>query len=136
MPKRQLPTRLRAITGGRARNGRTLVLTVRAFDDPTAAMQESVESLGRRDGERAVSVAAARDLLTDQRVQLLRVMRTERAASVAELARVVGRTPEAVKADLDALTRVGVVTMESPSAKSQVRAPRVAYDRVEIRVEL
>lgn len=63
-------TRLRAITGGRAKNGHTLALIVRAFDDPTAAIQESVKALAKRGEERAVSVAAARDLLTDQRVQL------------------------------------------------------------------
>ena len=39
---------LRAITGGRTGSGRTLVLTVRAFDDPTVAMQESVEASDQR----------------------------------------------------------------------------------------
>jgi predicted transcriptional regulator len=109
---------------------------VRAFDDPAEAIHESVKALEQRDGEHAVSVAAARDLLTDHRVQLLRAIRKDQPDSVAALARIVGRPPESVKADLDALARVGVVTLESPSAKSQVRVPRVAYDRVEIRLEL
>ena len=129
--------RLRAIAGGRASGGRTLVLAVRAFDDPTTAMEESVKALRQRAGAaQSVSVAALRELLTDGRLQLLRVIRKDRPESVAGLARVVGRTAEAVKADLDVLARVGVVTLEAPSAKSQVRAPRVGYDRVEIRLEL
>jgi predicted transcriptional regulator len=113
------------------------VLEVRAFDDPTSAMQASVKALRQPQGPtRAISVATARELLTDQRVHLLRVIRKERPASVAELARLVGRTAEAVKDDLELLERAGVVSLESPSAKSQVRVPRVACDRVEIRLEL
>lgn len=54
---------------------------------------------------------------------------------MAALACLVGRTPEAVKADLDALARVGVVNLAGPSTKSRVRMLRVDYDRVEIRVE-
>jgi predicted transcriptional regulator len=109
---------------------------VPAFDDPTIAMQESVKALRKQDGARPVSVATAREMLTDERLRLLRAIRKEQPPSMAELARLVGRTAEAVKADLDVLARVGVVTLESPTTKSQVRAPRVGYDRVEIRMEL
>jgi predicted transcriptional regulator len=124
---RRKEPRLRAIAGGKAGGGRTLVLVVRAFDDPTTAMQESVNALRQQDGAtRTVSVATVRDLLTNERLQLLRVIRKERPESVAALARAVGRTAESVKVDLDALTRVGALTLESPSAKSQVRAPCVA----------
>jgi predicted transcriptional regulator len=119
--------RLRTIAGGGAATARTLVLEVRAFDDPTTAMQASVKGLREAQGTtRAVSVATAHDLLTDHRVQLLRAIRKDQPESVAALARIVGRTPESVKADLDALARVGVVTLENPTAKSQVRVPRVA----------
>jgi predicted transcriptional regulator len=101
------------------------------------AMQESVKALDGPPGTaRAVSVATARELLTDQRVHLLRIIRKERPESVAALARLVGRTDESVRADLELLARTGVVTLDSPSAKSQVRAPRVAYERVEIRLDL
>ena len=41
-----------------------------------------------------------------------------------------------MKTDLMLLVRTGVVTFESPSAKSQARAPKVAYERVEIRLDL
>jgi predicted transcriptional regulator len=63
-------------------------------------------------------VVQKRELLTDHRLALLRVIRKERPASVAELARLAGRTPEAVKADLEVLARAGAVTFESPTAKS------------------
>ncbi len=101
-------------------------------------MQESVKALGGPPGTaRAVSVATARELLTDQRVHLLRTIRKERPESVAALARLAGREQdESVKADLELLARTGVVTLESPSAKSHRRAPRVAYERVEIRLDL
>jgi hypothetical protein len=60
------PPRLRAIAGGRAATTHTLVLEVRAFDDPTTAMQASVKALGGpQDTPRPVSVATARELLTD-----------------------------------------------------------------------
>jgi predicted transcriptional regulator len=131
------PPRLRALTGGRPAAGRTLVLQLPAFDDPTTAMEESVKTLrGPQGTARAVSVAMARDLLTDQHVHLLRVIRKDRPESIAALARLVGRTDESVKGDLELLVRTGVVTLESPSAKSQVRAPRVGYERVEIRLDL
>jgi predicted transcriptional regulator len=69
-------------------------------------------------------------------VHLLRVIRKDRPESVAALSRLVGRPDESVKADLELLARTGVVTLESPSAKSQVRAPRVRYERLEIRIDL
>src|SRR5262245_66570478 len=132
------PPRLRALTGGRPAPGRTLVLHLRSFDDTMSAMEESVKALREPQGEasRQVSFAAARELLTDQRVHLLRIVRKERPESVAALARLVGRTDESVKADLELLARTGIVTLEMASAKSQVRAPRVAYERVEIRLDL
>jgi predicted transcriptional regulator len=124
------PPRLRALAGGRPAPGRTLLLQL-------PALQESVKALDGPPGTaRAVSVATARELLTDQRVHLLRIIRKERPESVAALARLVGRTDESVRADLELLARAGVVTLDSPSAKSQVRAPRVAYERVEIRLDL
>lgn len=130
---KKLP-RLRAIVGGRSGTGRTLVLEVRAFDDAMTAMRESVKALGKREGKaRAVSVAGARDLLTDQPVHLLRVIRKERPESIATLARLVARPADAVTADVELLARTGLVTLESPTPRSHVRAPRVAYDRVEIR---
>ena len=132
------PSRLRALPGGRPAPGRTLVLQLSAFDDPTSATEESVKALRGPQGAAScqVSVSTARDLLTDQRVQLVRVIRKERPESVAALARLVGRTDESVKGDLMLLARTGVVTLESSSAKSQVRAPRVGYERVEIRLDL
>jgi predicted transcriptional regulator len=131
------PPRLRAIAGGLAHRGRTLVLVVRVFEDPTMAMQESVKALQRPDGStRAVSVATARELLTDQRVQLLHAVRKERPESIAALARLVGRPAQSVTADLELLERAGVIAFEAPTAKSPVRAPRVAFDRVEIRLDL
>jgi hypothetical protein len=64
--------RLRTILGGRASTARTLILEVRAFDDATTAIQASVKALqGQQGATRAVSVATARDLLTDQRVHWL-----------------------------------------------------------------
>jgi predicted transcriptional regulator len=136
-PTEASPTRLRAIAGGRSAKGRTLTLDVRAFEDTTEAIQASVKALRPSEGAtRSVSVAAARELLTDQRVRLLRAIRKERPISVAALARIVGRPTEAVAADLTLLARAGIVILESPSAKSQVRVPRVAFDRVEIHLGL
>jgi predicted transcriptional regulator len=67
-------------------------------------------------------------------VHLLQVIRKESPDSLAALARLVGRTDESMKADLMLLVRTGVVSLERASAKSEVRAPRVGYERVEIRL--
>ncbi len=114
------------------------MLHVRAFDDSTSAIEESIKALRDPQGaaSRQVSVSMARDLLTDQRLHLLRVIRKEQPESLAALARLVGRPDESVKADLLLLARTGAVALESPSSKSQTRAPRVVYERVEIRLDL
>ncbi len=78
------------------------MLHVRAFDDSTSAIEESIKALRDPQGaaSRQVSVSVARDLLTDQRLHLLRVIRKEQPESLAALARLVGRPDESVKADL------------------------------------
>src|SRR5262245_41344854 len=129
---RSTPPRLRAIAGGRPARDRTLVLDIQAFEDPTTAMRESVKALRDSGPMRAMSAAAARELLTDQRLQLIRVIRKGKPDSVAELARAVNRTAESVKADLDVLARLGVVVLEG----KRVAAPAVPWDRIEIRVEV
>jgi predicted transcriptional regulator len=121
------------------RGGRAVVLRVEAFDDPATGLRASLKALGTRRAERtprALSIEQARGVLTWPRLTLLRAIRKERPRSVAALARALNRGPAGVQEDLRFLESVGLVTLASPTARSRVRVPQVAYREIQLSIEL
>lgn len=82
--------------------------------------------------------APARNLLTPNRLALLRAVRSKRPGSIYELAQVVARDLKNVQDDLRLLERYGLVRMTSGtrSGKRKVRVPKALFDQIELKIAI
>jgi hypothetical protein len=129
----------RRLVSIQGRRGSVLTLRVRAFEDAAEGLEQSVQALRRRgtsSAGRAVPINVARELLTWERLALLRAIRRERPDSLAALAKAVNRSPEQVQADLAFLEKHGIVRVTHPTARSRVKVPEFGYDEIAIRMEV
>jgi predicted transcriptional regulator len=102
-----------------------------SLDDAIAAMKAI--SKGKRPkanrGDYFDSLEAARRILTENRLYLLRTIREEKPESVAELARIVERDFKHVHEDVELLLSLGLV---KASASKKGSATRLTTDTTEI----
>jgi predicted transcriptional regulator len=92
----------------------------------------------RRDGVYFTSIEAARNLLTPNRLALLRAVRSGRPGSIYELAKLVDRDLKNVQEDLRLLARYGLVRMANGkgSGKRRVRVPHAVFDQIELKIAI
>lgn len=83
------------------------------------------------------SLEAARNLLTPERVRLLRLIRQHRPTSVYELAGLAGRDLKNVYDDVATLERHGILktTLERQQKRAR-RIPEVPYDEIRVHIPL
>lgn len=123
---------------------RTLKITIKtvseALDDVRSAFKaaESGRRVRRRDGVYFTSIEAARNLLTPNRLALLRAVRSDRPGSIYELAKLVNRDLKNVQDDLRLLARYGLVRMANGkgSGKRRVRVPHAVFDQIELKIAI
>lgn len=78
-----------------------------------------------------------RSFLTQGRLDLLRLIRSEKPDSIYALSKLAGRDRKAVTTDLDVLVDLGLVTMTKSQGEGRARSvPHVPYTRIDIRVEV
>lgn len=75
------------------------------------------------------SLAQLASVLTERRLELVRLIHRARPRSVAHLARLAGRSTKPVEADLRALEKVGLVKLVPAGT---VRRPVAEYDRIQL----
>jgi len=80
------------------------------------------------------SVEALGRILTAKNMLLLEMIRNSRPSSLAELASLSGRRPSNLSRTLKAMEKIGIIEFEKVSKIK--KAPRVVYDRFEIRGDL
>lgn len=99
---------------------------------------ESGRRVRKREGVYFTSIEAARNLLTPNRLALLRAVRTERPGSIYELSRIVNRDLKNVQDDLRILERYGLVRMEDTTrtGKRRVRVPQSLFDEIELKIAI
>ena len=123
---------------------RTLRIKIRSVDDVMDDFRkafkaaESNRRVRRREGVYFTSIEAARNLLTPNRLALLRAVRSKRPGSIYELAKVVGRDLKNVQDDLRLLERYGLVRMTNGtrSGKRKVRVPKALFDQIELKIAI
>ena len=83
------------------------------------------------------SIEAARNFLTRERLTLLRTIRTRHPSSLYELAKIVDRDFENVQEDIQILERHGLVQIaKEPRGRRKVKAPRVTFDEIALRIAI
>lgn len=99
---------------------------------------EAGRRISRPDGVYFTSIEAARNLLTPNRLALLRAVRSERPGSIYELAKMVGRDLKNVQDDLRLLETYGLVRMANAtrSGKRRVRVPQAMFDQIELKIAI
>ncbi len=121
-------------------------LTIRIKSDDTALEEfrrtfksaEAGRSVRKHEGVYFTSIEAARNLLTPNRLALLRAVRSGRPGSIYELAKMVSRDLKNVQDDLRILERYGLVRMSDAtrSGKRRVRVPRSLFDEIELKIAI
>ncbi|MBI4517859.1 MAG: hypothetical protein HY699_18790 [Deltaproteobacteria bacterium] len=123
---------------------RRVVMGIRSVDDWRAAVKREVKraAAGRRvratESLTFENAAALRHFFSDKRLELLRAIREHRPRSIKALAECVGRDFKNVSAEVHYLSRLGLVELgkETGAGTKGRRAPRVACDRIELRISL
>src|SRR2546427_5666734 len=94
---------------------KTLTIQIKAADEALEGFRETLRAveaghrITRREGVYFTSIEAARNLLTPNRLALLRAIRAKRPGSIYELAKIAGRDLKNVQDDLQLLQRFGLV---------------------------
>lgn len=117
--------------------------------DKAAARREALEIARRLDrGERDPrwaqevltfhNIDSLRSVLTDKRLELLRLIHQKRPASLTELAALSGRDLKRVNEDVRRLALLGFIEVEKEHAggKAGRKAPRPRYDTVLVEIPL
>ena len=86
----------------------------------------------------STSIEAARNLLTPNRLALLRAIRMKRPGSIYELAKITGRDLKNVQDDLRLLERYGLVRIGHgrSSGKRKVRIPQAVFKEIAFRIAI
>lgn len=82
------------------------------------------------------SVEAARNVLTEERIRLLRAVKKEKPGTINELARILGRDVKNVHDDLKLLRRVGLVRLRPGQGRRLPARPQVMYDRIDFSIPM
>jgi predicted transcriptional regulator len=99
---------------------------------------EAGRQVGRREGVYFTSIEAARNLLTRNRLALLRAIRTKRPGSIYELAKVVDRDLKNVQDDRRVLGRYGLVRLISDrgTGRRRVKVPRAVFSEIALKIAI
>ena len=99
---------------------------------------EAGHRVRKREGVYFTSIEAARNLLTPNRLALLRAVRSGRPGSIYELSRMVNRDLKNVQDDLRILERYGLVRMAdgTRTGKRRVRVPQSLFDEIALKIAI
>lgn len=123
---------------------KTLTIQIRSAGGATKGFREGFKTveadrrLPRRDDVYFTSIEAARNLLTPNRLAMLRTIRNKRPGSIYELAKIIGRDLKNVQDDLRLLERYGLIRLASGtrSGNRRVRVPHAVFDRIALKIAI
>ena len=123
---------------------KTLTIRIKSADRALEAFRKTFKDIeaghrvSKREGVYFTSIEAARNLLTRNRLALLRAVRSERPGSIYELSRIVNRDLKNVQDDLRILETYGLVRMADATrtGKRRVRVPQSLFDEIELKIAI
>lgn len=123
---------------------KTLTIKIKSMEQALEGFPKPVKALEARrraahhEGVYFTSIEAARNLLTPNRLALLRAVRSRRPGSIYGLAKIVSRDLKNVQDDLRLLETYGLVRMThaTRSGKRRVRVPEALFDQIELKIAI
>jgi predicted transcriptional regulator len=123
---------------------KTLTIRIKSADAALEGFRKTFKDVeagrrvDRREGVYFTSIGAARNLLTPNRLALLRAVRSGRPGSIYELAKIVKRDLKNVQDDLRLLETYGLIRMADAtrSGKRRVRVPHALFDQIELKIAI
>jgi predicted transcriptional regulator len=99
---------------------------------------ESGQRVTRHEGVYFTSIEAARNLLTRNRLALLRAIRAQHPGSIYELAKTVSRDLKNVQQDLRTLERYGLIRMSRArrAGKRLAKVPEAPFDEIALKIAI
>lgn len=91
---------------------------------------ESGKKVKKEEGIYFNSIDTMRAVLTNKRLQILKVIRERKPESIYELAKILGRDIKNVNQDLKLLSDVGLVTLEKTETDKKRVVPHVDYAKI------
>ncbi|MDP3298290.1 MAG: helix-turn-helix domain-containing protein [Thermodesulfovibrionia bacterium] len=91
---------------------------------------EAGKKVKKQEGIYFNSIDTMRAVLTNKRLQILKVIREQKPASVYELAKILGRDLKNVNQDLKLLSDIGLVTLEKTETDKKRVIPHVDYAKI------
>ena len=91
---------------------------------------EAGKKVRKEEGIYFDSIDTMRAVLTNKRLQILKVIREQKPLSVYELAKILGRDLKNVNQDLKLLSDVGLVTLEKTETDKKRVIPHVDYAKI------
>ncbi|MBF0398782.1 MAG: hypothetical protein HQK78_18540 [Desulfobacterales bacterium] len=108
-----------------------------ALDDfvKTAEAIERGEEVKKKRGIYFTNIAAFKKALTEKRMELLHIIKTQKPSSINELSRMAGRNTKNVSDDLKYLEQIGLVDTKSEKKAKEIK-PLVKYDKILLEINL
>src|SRR2546425_2254334 len=123
---------------------KTLTIQIKSAGDALDGFRDTLKAaearrrISRREGVYFTSIEAARNLLTPNRLALLRAVRSRRPGSIYELAKMISRDLKNVQDDLRLLETYGLIRMAGATrpGKRRVRVPHAVFDQIELKIAI
>ena len=129
---------------GRRQMAKTLTIQIKSAEDALEGFRETFKAaeagrrVTRRQGVYCTSIEAARNLLTRNRLALLRAIRSKRPRSIYHLAKIVDRDLKNVQGDLRLLQDYVLVGMSqgNGTGKRKVKVPRALFGAIALKIAI
>ena len=123
---------------------KTLTIQIKSVGEALEGFRETFKAyeagrrVSRREGVYFTSIEAARNLLTRNRLALLRAVRTQRPGSIYELAKALKRDLKNVQEDLRILEKYGLVRMTEGrgTGKRRVKVPEALFGEIALKIAI
>ena len=123
---------------------KTLTIQIKSVGEALEGFRETFKAYGagrevsRRAGVYFTSIEAARNLLTRNRLALLKAIRTHRPGSIYELAKALKRDLKNVQEDLKILEKYGLIRMTAGrrDGKRKVKVPEALFGEIALKIAI
>jgi predicted transcriptional regulator len=112
---------------------KSLKTALNEFVETGKAIEEG-KPVKKEKGVYFASVEAFRKAITPQRLELLKVIKTEKPSSVSQLSNIANRDLKNISEDIKFLEQVGLVEIKKSSGIEKEITPFVGYDKILVEI--